>query len=108
MLCVKCHTNPACPGSKRHPGLCYGCRPVSTKPKCRHCGTRQAARPRGLCFPCYGDPLIRELYPTAGSKFATKGEPTEAELEQMIAEQMATLPGWESEKTKVRDGRDDE
>ena len=32
-------------------------------PRCRHCEERFATRPRGLCWPCYGDTTIREQYP---------------------------------------------
>lgn len=36
--------------------------------KCRHCRKNGRTRPRGLCYPCFGDPAIRRLY--AVSKFA--------------------------------------
>lgn len=32
--------------------------------RCLHCG-RPASRPRTLCWPCYYNPRIRALYPTA-------------------------------------------
>lgn len=31
---------------------------------CRHCRRRKANRSRGLCWPCWHQPAIRELYPT--------------------------------------------
>lgn len=60
---------------------------------CRHCGQRKANRPRGLCWRCYYAPGVKALYPST-SKHAPgkRDEPTEAELDQMIAEQMRCLP----------------
>lgn len=56
---------------------------------CRHCRTGYVNRPRGLCWPCYYTPGVRDLYPST-SKHARRGvgngfladpplpEPTEA------------------------------
>ena len=60
---------------------------------CRHCLRHKVSRPRGLCWTCYYKPGVRDLYPATG-KFAPKPEPTEEELERMIAEQSQSLPSW--------------
>jgi hypothetical protein len=39
---------------------------------CRHCGRKEAARPRGLCWTCYQTLEIREQY-TPISKFGRRG-----------------------------------
>lgn len=39
---------------------------------CRHCNTRNVNRPRGLCWPCYYKPGVRDLYPST-SKYARRG-----------------------------------
>jgi hypothetical protein len=39
---------------------------------CRHCGRKEAGRPRGLCWTCYQDPHIRERY-SSTSKFGRRG-----------------------------------
>lgn len=70
MKCVKCQQNPACRASKKHPGLCFGCRPRPAAP-CRHCANRAVTRPNGLCWGCYYAPGVRELYPSR-SKYAKR------------------------------------
>lgn len=60
---------------------------------CRHCSRRHAGRPRGLCSQCYYAPGVRDMYPVT-SKFAPSFEPTEAEVERVVAEQYANLPDW--------------
>lgn len=35
----------------------------SVKPLCRHCQKVAAARPRGLCWCCFKDVAVRNLYP---------------------------------------------
>lgn len=73
---------------------------------CVHCKTRKRTRPRGLCWTCWHDLTIRFRYAVGSANPATakyaprvpygrgKGEhePTMAELEQMIAEQLPTMP----------------
>lgn len=66
---------------------------------CRHCQIRKSSRPRGLCRSCYENPAIRGQYSSL-SKCAPRGEPTEAELEQMIAEQRRCLPEWWGEEAE--------
>jgi hypothetical protein len=39
---------------------------------CRHCGQKQAARPRGLCWTCYQTLDIRRQYASL-SKFGRRG-----------------------------------
>lgn len=64
------------------------------KPLCLHCGTRPASKARGLCFGCYKNRAVRDLYPKRRAQ--ADGGPTEAELDAMIAEQMRpeNLPKW--------------
>lgn len=38
------------------------CRTCDPRPRCRHCQCRVANRARGLCYPCYSDTAIRDLY----------------------------------------------
>lgn len=65
---------------------------------CRHCNRKKASRPRGLCWSCYYTPGVRERYPSQSvyGKWADGGlhDPTEAELEAVIVEQMKHLPAW--------------
>lgn len=42
------------------------------RPVCRHCNERNVSRPKGLCWPCYYEPGVRELYEST-SKFARRG-----------------------------------
>lgn len=47
----------------------YVTAPVPEEPphndgRCRHCKDRKRCRPRGLCFVCSYDPLIRARYPS--------------------------------------------
>ena len=69
------------------------------KDKCRHCrSTKRTIQARRLCSRCYLMPEVRERY----GKLKTlppppRPEPTEAELDAMIAEQMANLPPWWNE-----------
>lgn len=58
---------------------------------CRHCQRNKANRPRGLCWSCYYRPGIRDQYPST-SKYAPTGEPAQAQLDAMIAEQQKTMP----------------
>lgn len=71
-------------------------RPVRV-PVCRHCH-RCVAKRRGLCYAHYYDKEVRAMYApvarTADGRLATDPEPTEAELDLMIAEQMMNLPDW--------------
>ena len=58
-------------------GRCKSCadnrrrsRPGRAKrPVCVHCGTRSQSRPRGLCWPCYYTPGVRERYPQSGKAY---------------------------------------
>lgn len=59
---------------------------------CRHCQKRVVSRARSLCWLCSTTPAIRELYPQSDNKYRPRGEPTEAELAVMIAEQRKTMP----------------
>ena len=41
-------------------------------PICKHCGRDKVNRPRGLCWTCYYEPGVKDLYPGT-SKFAYRG-----------------------------------
>jgi len=74
--------------------------PFNNGPRCLECKkyAGQSGK-RWLCVGCFADRAIREKYPTKHG--TTKyGEPTEAELNQMIAEQMRCLPPWWHESQK--------
>ena len=47
--------------------------PPKRRPPCRHCGGNVACRPRGLCWPCFGDPAVRALYPTSAAPTSRRG-----------------------------------
>lgn len=66
--------------------------PQTSVTACRHCLWRKmASGKRGLCVACYVVPSIRELYEPEYMHDDTS-ELTEEELEQMIAEQLPTMP----------------
>ncbi|MBX9677160.1 MAG: hypothetical protein K2X38_00255 [Gemmataceae bacterium] len=37
---------------------------TATPALCRHCNRRPVGRPRGLCWVCYYEPGVRQLYPS--------------------------------------------
>jgi hypothetical protein len=67
---------------------------------CLHCArTMGRLYARGLCSKCYRVRTVRALYPPRGEagRAGAKGyepEPTEAEVDALVAEQMANLPDW--------------
>lgn len=65
---------------------------------------------RGLCERCYKTPEVRARHPSlaggpARPRPAPRGEPTEAELDALIAEQMARLPEWWGREARKMKGR---
>lgn len=60
---------------------------------------KKANRSRGLCWGCFYEPGVKELYPVT-SKYAAVGEPTAEEIEATIAEQMKNLPDWWDAETR--------
>lgn len=70
------------------------------KPRtCVHCSKHRVRRARRLCGKCYADPAIRAATPmspnyTVSASPWGKREPTESELEAVIAVQRANLPAW--------------
>lgn len=60
---------------------------------CRHCGQTRPLQSRGLCWGCYGKPKVRDLYPSGGCGDG-QGEPTQEEVDRMVAEGLANLPDW--------------
>jgi hypothetical protein len=78
--------------------------------RCRHCGKglgRTGGGGRGLCWSHYRDRAIRALYPTLLMGVGCDApEPTAAELEATVAEQLKALPDWwdeESERERDRE-----
>lgn len=72
---------------------------------CLHCSRRKVNRPRGLCWKCYYCPGVREMYGPRGAAGRAgakqhEPEPTEEELDAMIAEQSKpeNLPPWWNDK----------
>ena len=70
--------------------------------KCLHCGEEDASRSRGLGPRCYANRTIRAMYPCV-SQYGLHGasgmgpEPTDADLDRLIAEQRPTMPEREPE-----------
>jgi hypothetical protein len=65
-----------------------------TRPKCLHCRRNKPGHGnRGLCRGCWNDPRVRNRYREIRATGPT-GEPTEAEVEAMVAEQRNRLPAW--------------
>ena len=58
---------------------------------CVHCGVKKTIQARGLCRFCWNRPRIREMYPVIMDT-APRREPTEEELDAIIAEQRKCLP----------------
>lgn len=50
---------------------CLECR--NSRPMCRHCKQSFISRPRALCWNCFYDPEVRDLYPISASKFNRRG-----------------------------------
>lgn len=75
--------------------------------RCRHCGSPNVNRPRGLCYTCYNRPSVRVQYaPT--SKFALGNFPDRREdfngPVPLAAEPTDALPGT-AEKVAVMTAR---
>lgn len=66
--------------------------------KCKHCSRDWYIKAKGLCERCYANPQIRVLYPNlkgrTGRRTDLRREPTEDELDAIIAAQMKRLPRW--------------
>lgn len=74
---------------------------------CLHCREPAGVNVRrGLCRRCYTTAAIRRKYPRDESR-APGREPTEEELDAMIAEQRANLPPWWDAETRRMNGGDD-
>jgi len=63
---------------------------VTVKADCRHCGRHAIIRGRGLCRPCYKKTALK--YPK--SYRAAKPEPTQEEVDRIVAEGYRNLPSW--------------
>jgi hypothetical protein len=74
--------------------------------RCLHCGGPTGVNGRrGLCRPCYNTPGVRKLYRRDKRCGGLGREPTEEELDAMIAEQMRpeNLPSWWHNDAKDED-----
>jgi hypothetical protein len=63
---------------------------------CKNCSRHRVLRSRGLCTTCYRQPAVRDRFP-ADERFANRHDPepkTLADVDRIIAEQRANLPGW--------------
>jgi hypothetical protein len=60
---------------------------------CANCGVVRRINARGLCCCCYYRLDVRRIHPPTQPN-TREPEPTEAELEATIAEQMQCLPDW--------------
>lgn len=76
---------------------------------CRHCGrVTQATRPRGLCYRCFDDVKIRRQYRAYARWSGDEVDPTEAELDALIAERMKpeNLTKWWAAEERKRAAQD--
>jgi hypothetical protein len=74
----------------------YGPSRAGRIPPCLHCKRRVANRPRGLCWGCYYDQSIRDLYPLGctpggGTKNVAGSEPVPTDALPGSEEKMAVL-----------------
>lgn len=73
------------------------------RPLCRHCSAKRVNRPRGLCFPCFYAPGVRDLYPST-SKYSNRGYGNFAGLGLMPVAPTTAAPG-SPEKVAVMEER---
>lgn len=72
---------------------------------CRHCQTKKANRPRGLCWPCYYTPGVKELYPST-SKYGRRHDLTSPSgYEQKLEQEYAKSPLWKPSDLASTDPR---
>ena len=81
--------------------------------RCKACRTpKTKLLPRGLCRTCYNKPEIRSKFPCLiykegryrKARNQERGEPTQAQLDQILAEQMAKpKPKWWKEYSTIFD-----
>ncbi len=97
-LCWVCFRDPTL--LDRFPAAPRGRKPTPPPAReCRHCRVRVANGTRGLCRGCQADPAVKGRYaPLRDTGRPPKGDPTAhmtaAELDAVIAEEMARLPAW--------------
>lgn len=58
---------------------------------CVHCGRTRYIKARGLCWKCWGTPVVRSAHGkrSTAPKNPWRGEETRAEVEALFAQQMA-------------------
>jgi hypothetical protein len=81
------------------------------KGSCVHCGKKNIClQGRGLCQPCHGKIDIRHQYLRSSNNRAQlnspRVDPSEEELNALIAEQMRCLPPWWNDAYPGRDDDD--
>lgn len=59
---------------------------------CVHCRKRKAYKSRGLCFPCFEDMAIRELYPAKHRSEMEYKKETMEDLDRLVQSQLPTMP----------------
>lgn len=80
---------------------------MSVESTCLHCKTRYANRPHGLCTSCYMNTAVRCRYPLRKTGRRFDYEPTEEELNAIIAEQLQSpLPEWWQRAVTQQDNED--
>lgn len=95
-----------CGGKTRHKAECPK---KKQSVVCPNCGNPKGVKKqRGLCDRCYSAPEIREKYPPLGKPRTysqLNHEPTIADLDAMIAEQMKpeNLPPWWEDAAEQQD-----
>ena len=85
--------------------------PLTTpRGNCRHCGVECCLRARRLCHRCYGDAAVRLSYPAdprgCTAAVLAAADPTEAELDALIADRFAEMerdgyPAWWDDDTRA-------
>jgi hypothetical protein len=90
--------------SCNHCGMAAGHTRGCTKGQCQHCGEFRATRPRGLCHHCHGNLRIRVKYANSyGRVEDVFTDPTQEELDAILAETMAALPSWWNHASERQD-----
>lgn len=97
-LCKPCHTDPAVLAQYPPAGR--------VKVPCVHCALRSVYC-RGLCRPCHADPVVSAQYPAKARRLPPgnsgwRREPTDAELDELVRQQMRCLPDWFLEEERVK------
>lgn len=60
---------------------------------CRHCKTGKVNRPRGLCWVCFYQPGVRDLYSTSESMYAKRGVGNHNDGRKLPSKPTTAAPG---------------